>query len=240
MADILFFREDTCVSTYVRSFSGERDDILAIAIVNSSRGVACCDHDDLTYGVQGGVDTLQALHGFDPSVTIHDFRYGGCLGLKEVFIVVKSKLWPYKQGEIDQSVTPRPATNEGLTKGQVRHKAQLENNIALVEAEIPLPRVGDNVWVGENKPTFKFVSLASVARGVDPSEPDGMTISRKDLGKLRRGDWAFVRGIEAATGCEVFIPEEEYRGEDPREIGFWGVRKNIDAAKKAIEERLVS
>ena len=51
--------------------------------------------------------------------------------------------------------------------------------------------------------------------------------------------WAFVKHTEDVTGCEIFVLEEEYRGEDPREIGFWGVRKSIDAAKKAIEERLV-
>jgi hypothetical protein len=66
-----------------------------------------------------------------------------------------------------------------------------------------------------------------------------MTVSRKDLGKLRRGDWAFMKRTQANTRCEIFVPDEEYPGEDPREIGFWGVRKSIDAAKKAIEERLV-
>jgi hypothetical protein len=239
-SDIIFFGEDTCVSTYIRSFSGEEYDIPAIVIVNSSKGESCCNHDNQTYGVNGGVDTLQALHGFDPSVTTHDFRYGGCPGLKEVFIVVKSKLWLHKQGEIDQSVTLRTATNEGLTIGQIRYKFLLERKLALVAVEQVMPRVGKNVWTGKNKPTFQFVSFAPVACGVDPGEPGGMTISRKDLGKLRRGDWAFVKRTEAVTGCEIFIPEEEYHGEDPREIGFWGVRKNIDAAKKAIEERLVS
>jgi hypothetical protein len=237
--DIIFFGEETCVSTYISVFTPDIEDIPAIAIVNSSKGESCCDHDDYTYGVEGGVDTLQALHGFDSSETVHDFRYGGCPGLREVYVVVKSKLWPYKQGEIDASMTVRPATNDGLTKGQARFKASLERDIARVDAEITMPGVGESVWIDDKKPTFKFVSFAKVPWGVDPREPDGVTVSRKDLGKLRRGDWVFMKRTQANTRCEIFVPDEEYPGEDPREIGFWGVRKSIDAAKKAIEERLV-
>jgi hypothetical protein len=237
--DIIFFGEETCVSTYISVFSPDIEDIPAIAIVNSGKGESCCDHDDYTYGVEGGVDTLQALHGFDSSETVHDFRYGGCPGLREVFVVVKSKLWPYKQGEIDASMTVRPATNDGLTKGQARFKARLERDIARVDAEITMPGVGEIIWIDDKKPTFKFVSFAKAAWGVDPREPDGMTVSRKDLGKLRRGDWGFMKRTQANTRCEIFVPDEEYPGEDPREIGFWGVRKSIDVAKKAIEERLV-
>jgi hypothetical protein len=239
-ADIIFFGEETCVSTYISVFGGSVEDIPAIAIVNSGKGETCCDHDDEACGVDGGVDTLQALHGFDPSETLHNSRYGGCPGLKEVFVVVKSKLWPRKHGEIDYSVTFRPATNNGLTAGQVRFKTILEQRIARVDAGIALPRVGENAWTGENKPSFKFVSFAPVAWGIDRREPDGMVISRNSLWKLRRGDWAFAKRTEAITRCEILIPEEEYKGEDPREIGFWGTRKSIDAAEKAIEERLVS
>jgi hypothetical protein len=117
-------------------------------------------------------------------------------------------------------MTLRPATNNGLTGGQVRFKATLEQHIARVDAEITMPRVGENVWTGNNKPYFKFVSFAPVAWGVDPREPDGMTIFRNNLWELRRSDWAFVKRTEAITGCEILIPDEEYKGEDPREIGF--------------------
>jgi len=239
-ADIIFFGEDTCVSSYITVLGGNIEDIPAIAIFGSGKGETCCDHDDEAYGVDGGVDTMQALHGFDPSETLHDSRYGGCPGLKEVFIIVKSKLWLLKQGMIDDSITLRPATNNGLTKGQISFKATFERRIARVEAEISLPGVGENVWVGDQKPTFKFVSFAPIAYGVDPQEYDGMTISRKNLWELRRGDWAFIKRTEAVTGCEIIIPDEEYHREDPREIGFHGVRTSIDAAKEAINERLVS
>ena len=161
-------------------------------------------------------------------------------GLKEVFIIVKSKLWLLKQGMIDDSVTLRPATNNGLTRGQIHFKATFERRIVRVEAEISLPGVGENIWTGDQKPTFKFVSFAPIAYGVDPREYDGMTVSRKNLWELRRGDWAFIKRTEAVTGCEIIIPDEEYHREDPREIGFHGVRTSIDAAKKAINEQLVS
>jgi hypothetical protein len=236
----VFFGEDTCVSSYITVFGSNMEDIPAIAIFASGKGETCCDHDDEAYGVDGGVDTMQALHGFDPSETLHESRYGGCPGLKEVFVIVKSKLLQLKQGEIDNSVTLRSATNGGLTKGQVTFKATFKRWIARVEAEIPLPRVGENVWTGDQKPTFKFVSFAPIAYGVDPQEYDGTTVSRKNLWELRRGDWAFIKRTEGVTGCKIIVPDEEYPREDPREIGFHGVRMSIDAAKKAINERLVS
>jgi hypothetical protein len=183
---------------------------------------------------------MQALHGFDPSETLHDYRYGGCPGLKEVFVAVKSKLWPRGQGEIDDSVALRLATNAGPTTGQVRFKAGLERDIARVQAEIRMPGVGPNVWIGDKKPTFEFVSFAPIARGNDSRVRDGMMVSSKNIRKLRAGDWVFVKRLQANTECEIHIPDEEYPREDPREIGFWGTRQSIDAVKLAIEERLVS
>jgi hypothetical protein len=141
--------------TLISVFSSEVEDIPAIAILNSGKGESCCDHDDGAYGVDGGVDTLQALHGFDRNETIHDYRYGGCPGLKEVFVVVKSKLWPPSQAQIDNSVALRPATNGGLTKGQIQFGEMLKRQIVHVRAEGPLFGVGPDVWIGEKKPRFR-------------------------------------------------------------------------------------
>lgn len=187
-SDILYFGENTCVSTVVEICSWYKKDIPAIAIVCSGKGEECCDHDDPTYGVDGGVGTLQALHGVDPSRTLHNYRYGGCPGPKEVFIVVKSKLWPRGQGEIDDTVDLRPATNDGLTRGQVPLKESLTREIARVDAEMTMPGVGPNLWTGYDQPHFQFVSFAPIARGFDPRMRDGMTVSRR----FKRKSWAMT------------------------------------------------
>lgn len=49
-----------------------------------------------------------------------------------------------------------------------------------------------------------------------------------------------MESVKAKTGYEYFIPEEEYHMEDPREIGFWGTEAQIDTAKLAVEEQVVS
>jgi hypothetical protein len=38
---------------------------------------------------------MEEIHGFGPSVTSIAERYGGCRGLKELFFMVESVLWPH-------------------------------------------------------------------------------------------------------------------------------------------------
>lgn len=156
--------------------------------------------------------------------------------------MVKSKLWSRGPGEIDATVGLRPATKDGLTRGQVRFKESLTRQIVRVHARLTMGGIGPNVWTGDNKPHFQCMSFAPIARGIDARVRDGMTVSRKAMRKIVGYDHScsFMESVKAKTGCEYFIPEEEYHMEDPRNIGFWGTRVQIDAAKLAVGEQVVS
>ncbi len=63
------------------------------------------------------------------------------------------------------------------------------------------------------------MSFAPITRGVDPRIRDSMTVSSKDVKKLRAGDWGFVKRLQANAGCNINIPDDEYPREDPHEFG---------------------
>jgi hypothetical protein len=67
---------------------------------------------------------------------------------------------------------------------------------------------------------------------------DGMVVSRKELLKLTSKSSRFIKGVEQSTGCKIEIPGEMHQYQDHREIGFYGPKGNVSAAKRCIEERL--
>jgi hypothetical protein len=71
-------------------------------VVASAKGENCCDHDDGTYGVDGGANTMQARLGFDESVA--DARWDVDIGLQEIFFMVLSKLWRPERGKVNSKV----------------------------------------------------------------------------------------------------------------------------------------
>jgi hypothetical protein len=160
----LLFGENTCVTT-VLDIIRVHQDIQNVAIFCCARGEECCNFDNPTTGVVGGTNYLQGLHGFDPSVTNHGYRFGGCEGLKNIYFVVKSALWPQRRGRIDPSTVFRPATSTGLTKAQVRFHSEIEGRIKQVKDEVELGALGGNIWVGENKPAISFVSFSKLREG---------------------------------------------------------------------------
>jgi hypothetical protein len=157
--DILLFGENTCITTVLETIRMHQD-IHNVALFCCSRGEECCSYDNQATGVVGGCNYLQALHGFDPSVTNHEYRFGGCESLKNIYFVVKSALWPQRAGKINPMTLFRPATSTGVTKNQVRFYAELERRIHMVNDEVELGALGGNVWVGEQKPTISFVSFS--------------------------------------------------------------------------------
>jgi len=65
-----------------------------------------------------------------------------------------------------------------------------------------------------------------------------MVVSRKELLKLTCKGGRFIKDVERRAGCTIEIPVEMHKYQHHREIGFWGMRNNVSAAKKCIEQRL--
>ena len=78
-----------------------------IAIGMTGRVTNCCSLDDHGYGAgygrNGGAGLMQVLHGIDPELCNNQNNFPGFKGLKKIYFVVPSNLWPAKQGEVDFS-----------------------------------------------------------------------------------------------------------------------------------------
>ncbi|CZR55898.1 uncharacterized protein PAC_05786 [Phialocephala subalpina] len=135
--DILFFDKGTCVTTLLQV---------------------------LSWGVVGGVTTMQALHGFDAALSA---------------IVRSMESW---RGEINDKCILVPTESYGMTLEQATFKQRLLSGMALVESGQGLAGVGTNIWVGDDKPTFSFANIRPLTIGTDPKVYDALIISRVDIG----------------------------------------------------------
>ncbi|CZT10917.1 uncharacterized protein RAG0_15230 [Rhynchosporium agropyri] len=224
----------------------------------------CCGHMRMSplYGIDGGVNLIEALHGFSEDVTQHNFRYGGCTGLKEVHFIVKSKLWPEATASIDQGVGLRPATARGYTmeeslgnepdmvpsKAEWRMKDKLESRIARVISDQSLPRVGEFRWTGEKMPSFHFSSLCPAPRFGEVY--DGLNVDNWDFWNLfginddfmenhkARFGCTYLELVISTFGCEVLVPPNVNHGSRMREIGFCGSHADVDEAKDWFKDML--
>jgi hypothetical protein len=114
-------------------------------------------------GVPGGCSVPEALYGLPIKDYQNTIVIPGCPGLKQVFFIQPSMFWPVKPGEINHSVGFRGAVGGGITAGQRQSKADMMEMIERVENDVKIRGVGrdeENKWIGDNKPTFSFVSLA--------------------------------------------------------------------------------
>lgn len=242
--DIIYFGEETCISSMLFTFSAlPREPIPRIALTLSGKGgQKChCDYDDDLYGANIDIRTMQALHGlFPPNIRQrYMYRWPGCLGLEVVFWVVPSNLWSVEQGTISAKVGLRHATTNGLTKGQRSFKRQLLWDMQYVANGQWIS--GDtNRWEAEkDRPKFSFISFAPHGYdGVMTTFRNGLGCSTPAVNLLRRNDCAFLKYVERTTGVRLDIPPQNYRDEDPREIGFSGTKEGVAGAKKMVLDKL--
>ncbi|KAI9054732.1 hypothetical protein LZ554_001883 [Drepanopeziza brunnea f. sp. 'monogermtubi'] len=255
--DIILFAENTCMNTIVRFIKDQHDhevNIQRLAILTSGQVTNChtWNDDDPVRGpyretcamgeaMAGGCSVMQALHGRHKEVAWNELA-PGVKGLKEVFFVVSTHLLPRSMaGKIDESMGFIPARGDGMTSGQVRVKKSIEKEVELVNAGSVLPNCSlkdeMNNWEEGNKPDFQFVSLVPKAAG--GKKFDTMMISVKDIPKLNGNYWAFMEKVERLTKCHLKIPEQDFGGQEMREIGFYGTEAAIEKAYEMITERLV-
>jgi hypothetical protein len=111
---------------------------------------------------------MEEIHGFDPSVTSIAEQYGGCRGLQKLFFRVESVLWPHDFRHQHPEFGMRAATtNDGLIPSQVAFKRNVKYEVGLVESGIGSQGVGPDIWIGDEKSVFKFVSFAPTIIAID-------------------------------------------------------------------------
>jgi hypothetical protein len=90
----------------------------------------------------------------------------------------------------------RPATSKGLTPGEQRFVLGDETKISLIEDGIGQHlHFEPNLWIGEDIPTFKFVTFALASVGIDSRVQDGLMVSLKDIKILETKKLAFVKSV---------------------------------------------
>lgn len=147
---------------------------------------------------------------------------------------MESVLWPHDFLHQDPEFGMQAATtNGGLIPSQVAFKRNVKYEMGLVESGIGSQVVGPNIWIGDDKPVFMFVSFAPMTVGIDSRIRDGLIVSPRDMTRLETDDSALIKSVMEDTGCKIHISEEGFmRGY--REIGFWGVNR------RAFEEQLAN
>ncbi|EPE33938.1 hypothetical protein GLAREA_06951 [Glarea lozoyensis ATCC 20868] len=218
--DIIYFGEDTCLATIIHM--KKTVDIRRMAFNVTGRITQCHDFDEPLYAVDGGVNPMQALHGFhgEREQDTQDGLYSGIHSLQEVFLVVQSNL----------------STTDGLTRGQKGLKSWMMAEIDVVNSGGMIYGVGENMWVDDKKPTFHWVSL-SPQDGVDGIYYDGLGVDDAAVKFLNRRVHV-LDAISRRTECHIYIPNKTFPKEFPREIGFSGTRKAIEEAKAEIIKKI--
>lgn len=243
--DIIFFGEGCCMLTvfnFVSSMYHRKQEIRRVAILCSGMVLGSCQGGHQEPGrfegffdPHGMYTPMQILHGIDQGL-IEGVDAPGCVGLKEVFWVVPTKLKYLMSGQVDENICFRPATGTGMTTGQMKWRKRLEEVIESVRLGEGIPSVGKNRWTGNDMPDFKFMSLSRVPEA--GKEYDSMNLSFMEYKELKARNWKIVRNTERWTNCALKVCEPEYSRQPNFEVGFYGKRKEIDEAKKQIKEFL--
>ncbi|PVH76714.1 hypothetical protein DL98DRAFT_535495 [Cadophora sp. DSE1049] len=152
---------------------------------------------------------LLDLHGLSVGHGSKRERFLYPKGLREVFFVVESRLSATNVSEIGYSTRFRPASFDGLTKDVVDFKAELEKLTEDIAndrtVDVPLLRDReDYAWVGDDKPTFSFVSLAPVLSC--NKFYDFVLASDLQVRNLADVDPEVWRLLVDATRCEIQLP----------------------------------
>lgn len=252
-ADIIYFGEGNCMATIVHFLDYQYylgKDLPRLAILCSGQLFNCCDYNlddpfqgvdpmdiDYGYAMAGGCTPMQALHGIDRLISLSGLSTG-CRGLREVNWIVPSKLMAFKAGEMRAGIGLRPAVGNGLTTGQEKWKIIIEEDIERVNSGEGLRGVGDNKWVGDDKPEFKWMSFAPIPG--PGKQYDAMKLCGKGESKLKYRLGDITAKIKDLTGCEITVMWKEYRMQKEIELGLYGTETGINSAKEQIVAMLVS
>lgn len=215
---------------------------------------------DTYYNNSKPLEVLRTLHG-DTGTPVGrpaPERSRGCKSLKEVFLVVKSKIWELGKGEIDWTVSWRKPTSEGRGAAEIAAKETLVHYIKNVKDGVPLWKhdphyLRSNEWIGNKAPNFKFVSFTPLST-INGPILDGLTISQYSFERL--GPFftpARVETLNSNTGCRLIIPKYNERRADLRlsyafdsrelvkhfELGFYGSPAAIEKAKVEVRKLMV-
>ncbi|CZR55852.1 uncharacterized protein PAC_05740 [Phialocephala subalpina] len=249
--DALLFGEDTCIGIMLEVFRLGQE-IQQVGFFTSMKG--CCGG-DITSSVvneSAAVKILKALHGDTTEPALHMYQgfnpNAGCRGLKEVMVVVKSKLWNLKSEEINELVGWRPARCTGITNDEMSAYSILDRSVQLCKQgvslwdKVPFAKPEWNKWTGTKLPRFNYVNFAPIdtENTTVPKHLDGMKISKYSMTRIRHllTPDALMKAEVESGGCQLFILEQSDSAEEVYEVGLWGTKASNERAKIKVREMI--
>ncbi|KAH7369622.1 hypothetical protein BKA65DRAFT_544351 [Rhexocercosporidium sp. MPI-PUGE-AT-0058] len=218
-----------------------------VSIDISSTEALCCINENLATGNLRSVETLYGLHrAWVKSVEVGSVYYRFD-GLQEITFVVGSRITHLQPKHISTDTKFRPALTNGVTFDDRMLKRELDILIKRIGDGWPMGVAGDT-WIGDKKPTFKFVSFAPPYEEKDGKVFEIMTAQAAAIFWLSflptPLNWyikyfGFVRNLERRYRCKITMHKTHPGYDVRREIAIEGVKEDVEKCRKALEERLV-
>lgn len=234
--DTILFGESSCITTVMLTMNHFKDEIENVAL-HMSNEMTICNGEDCQWS--NHVSLLEALHGFD-----NDFDGSeGCKGLKSVKFVIKTNLWRLSGARVPQNAIVRSAVTQGITRGMRSLYTNLSADITKLKDGNALNAfVGENRWSEDSLPDFTFVHLTNPA-AYDEIQPvyDCVTTNDEGWWKLFNAQKRMLVGrIAERTGANIYLSDNEFPGQEPREIGVVGTAHAVRQAKQELGAFFVS
>lgn len=236
LCDILLFGKNVCVQCMLTVFRHNKNrHIPRVAFMLDRNMQHCCNLRASTLHSAKYIDAIECLHDQEYSYRGHGntqvrFQNFGCSGLKEVLIVVPSKLLPVELGSIDISIGYRQAIDHEITDSDQDFAGKLCQEIASINIHNSL--WPDWIEEGKAKPQFQFISLTPQLPPTTRVEE--VAVSRKVFKSLTDLDSAILKVLRSATGCRIEAVGEQNPSWRPRYIDVVGTEKDRIRLKKGI------
>ncbi len=160
------------------------------------------------------------------------------MGLQEVFFVNTARATHPEAMDIDHKFEFREADHWGTHTDEMSLTLDFLDQVDLVEKDKPVGENSKTVWIGEDKPTFRFVTFAPCLKSGFSGEI--IQVSALAANKLKEGESGILTKLLNDTGCEMVIDDLDDVEYCLGEIVIKGPRAGVDRCKKAIEDVLVS
>jgi len=242
--DIIWFGGHACARTLKEFLDDEgRVEIKNVAFSCNLGVDQCCAYDlgesCFLQMLQGHTEADEARDLHDQDDLLRGLRgqrwLKGCPGLKHIYIVVSSRLCGNfgRPGQMRPDVGFRPASSNGLNRKQQWYRQKQERDIDQVNRGKGVHLTRETTWVGDDKPTFHFVSFAPQI--VDGKSYDAVTVDFEACEYLCRENRAFIEDLWRKFGVSIRVTERNSKDKDQQEIGISGPWESVKLAKKAIK-----
>ncbi|KAH6721052.1 hypothetical protein BKA61DRAFT_665812 [Leptodontidium sp. MPI-SDFR-AT-0119] len=244
--DVLHFGGHNMCTHAIRVMllSTKRHILPRVSIDISGTEALCCTEANLTRRTRRSTEILYCLHGRWRTSPEGKLVYDRFEGLREVNFVVGSNITHLQPNQIRPDSKFRPALITGDNLEEILLKEELDTWIARVLNEQPLGVSGDT-WIGDKKPSFKFVSFAPSYKEDNGKVLEIMTAQAAAIWRstflLSPFEcfryFGFINRLQRRYHCKITIPPTFPYYDRLREIAIEGAKEDVEKCRRALKEK---